>query len=120
MNEQADLHLCCSHSSNNFSAGGREAQANMEKCREWKLSTVDPQERSTWRSVVRSAMHAASQLPGVGPLMWMMPLHLHFNQKSDYDDYEDDDCSHIGDSNCTQRLLYIVLKKKIMLIPFVS
>ena len=36
-------------------------------CREWKLSTVDPQERSTWRSGVRSAMHAASQLPGKGP-----------------------------------------------------
>ena len=47
----------------------------MEKdCREWKLKTVDPQERSTWRSGVRSAMHAASQLPGRGPLMWMMPL----------------------------------------------
>ena len=24
--------------------------------------------------------------------MWMMPLHLHVNQKSDYDDYDDDDC----------------------------
>ena len=36
-------------------------------CREWKLMTVDPQERSTWRSGVRSAMHAASQLPGKGP-----------------------------------------------------
>ena len=35
-------------------------------CREWKLTTVDPQERSTWRSGVRSAMHAASQLPGKG------------------------------------------------------
>ena len=35
----------------------------MEKdCRELKLMTVDPQERSTWRSGVRSAMHAASQL----------------------------------------------------------
>ena len=40
----------------------------MEKdCREWKLTTVDPQERSTWRSGVRSAMPAASQLPGRGP-----------------------------------------------------
>ena len=40
----------------------------MEKdCREWKPSTVDPQERSTWRSGVRSTMHAASQLPGKGP-----------------------------------------------------
>ena len=36
-------------------------------CREWKLTTVDPQERSTWRSGVRSAMHAASQLSGRGP-----------------------------------------------------
>ena len=36
-------------------------------CREWKLTTVDPQERSTWRSGVRSAMRAASQLPGKGP-----------------------------------------------------
>ena len=36
-------------------------------CHEWKLTTVDPQERSTWRSGVRSAMHAASQLPGKGP-----------------------------------------------------
>ena len=30
-------------------------------CREWKLTTVDPQERSTLRSGLRSAMHAASQ-----------------------------------------------------------
>ena len=36
-------------------------------CREWKLTTVDPQERSTWRSGVRSAMRAANQLPGSGP-----------------------------------------------------
>ena len=41
----------------------------MEKdCREWKLTTVDTQERSTWISGVRSAMRAASQLsPGRGP-----------------------------------------------------
>ena len=50
----------------------REAQANMEEteerdCHEWKLTTVDPQERSTWRSGVRSAMRAASHLPGRGP-----------------------------------------------------
>ena len=37
-----------------------------DRC-EWKLTTVDPQERSTWRSGVRSAMHAASQLAGKGP-----------------------------------------------------
>ena len=47
----------------------------MEKdCLEQKLTTVDPQERSTWRSGVRS-------LKG-GPLMWMIPLPL--NQKSVY------------------------------------
>ena len=51
-------------------------------CCEWKLTTVDPQEMSTWKSCVSSAMHAASQLPGRGP-MWMMPLHI--VQKSDYD-----------------------------------
>ena len=36
-------------------------------CHEWKLTTVDPHERSTWRSGVRSAKRAASQLPGKGP-----------------------------------------------------
>ena len=38
-------------------------------CSEWKLTTVDPQDLER------------------GPLMWMMPLHLHVNQKSDYVDY---------------------------------
>ena len=33
-------------------------------------------------------MRAASQLSGRGPLMWMLPLYLHVNQKSDYD-YDD-------------------------------
>ena len=36
-------------------------------CCEWKQTTVDPQERSTWRSGERSAMRAASQLTGRGP-----------------------------------------------------
>ena len=35
--------------------------------REWKLSAIDPHDRDTWRSGVRSAMRAASQLPGYGP-----------------------------------------------------
>ena len=35
--------------------------------REWKLSAIYPHDRDTWRSGVRSAMHAASQLPGRGP-----------------------------------------------------
>ena len=35
--------------------------------RQWKLSAIDPHDRDTWRSGVRSAMPAASQLPGGGP-----------------------------------------------------
>ena len=55
-----------------MAGGGREAQANMEElvekdCHEWNPTTVDHQERSTWRSGVRSALCAASQLPGKGP-----------------------------------------------------
>ena len=50
---------------------GRPKQTLKERtekdCRECKLTTVDPQERSTWGSGVRSAMRAASQLPGKGP-----------------------------------------------------
>ena len=60
----------------------------MEKdCPEWKLTTVDPQERRTWRSGVKSAVcvQLASYLER-GPLMRKMPLHLHVNQKSDNDD----------------------------------
>ena len=34
---------------------------------------------------MRSALRAASQLPGRGPMMWMMPLYLQVNKKSDYD-----------------------------------
>ena len=41
--------------------------ADREDCREWELSAIDPHDRHTWRSGVRSAMHAASQLPGRGP-----------------------------------------------------
>ena len=36
-------------------------------CRECKLSAIDPHDRHAWRSGVRSAMRAASQLPGRGP-----------------------------------------------------
>ena len=42
--------------------------------REWKLSAIDPHDRDTWRSGVRSAMHAASQLPGRGPTVVDMAL----------------------------------------------
>ena len=36
-------------------------------CCEWKLTTVHPHKRSTWRSALRSAMRTASQLTGRGP-----------------------------------------------------
>ena len=42
-------------------------QLTERDCCEWRLTTVDPQERSIWRSGLRSAMHAASQLPRKGP-----------------------------------------------------
>ena len=35
--------------------------------REWKLNEVDPSERDVWRPNVRSAMRAASQIPGGEP-----------------------------------------------------
>ena len=55
--------------------------------REWRLSAIDPHVRDTWRSGVRSAMHAASQLPGRRPtVVDIWPLYLHVNQKSDDDD----------------------------------
>ena len=40
---------------------------------------------------MRSAICAACQLPGRGPLMWKLPLYLHINKKSDDDDDNDDD-----------------------------
>ena len=60
-------------------------QLTERDCREWKLSAINPHDRRIWRSGVRSAMHAASQQSGRGPLMWMLPLYLHVNKKSDYD-----------------------------------
>ena len=42
-------------------------QLTERDCREWKLSAINPHDRSTWRSGVRSAMRAASQLSGRGP-----------------------------------------------------
>ena len=54
--------------------------------REWKLAAIDPHDRDTWRSDVRSAMRAASQLLEGGSLLWIWPLYLHANKKSDDDD----------------------------------
>ena len=60
-------------------------QLTERDCREWKLSAINPHDRRTWRSGVRNAMRATSQLSERGPLIWMLPLYLHVNQKSDYD-----------------------------------
>ena len=65
-------------------------QLTERDCTEWKLSAIDPQDRGTWRSGVRSAMRAASQYLEGGPLLWILPLYLHINQKSDDDDDDDD------------------------------
>ena len=58
-------------------------QLTERDCREWKLLAINPHDRHTWRSGVRSTMQT-SYLEG-GPLVWMLPLYLHVNQKSDYD-----------------------------------
>ena len=42
-------------------------QLTERDCREWKLSAINPHDRHTWRSGVRSAKRAASQLSGRGP-----------------------------------------------------
>ena len=48
-------------------------QLTESDCRERKLSATDPHDRHTWRSGVRSAMRAASQLPGRGSTVVDMP-----------------------------------------------
>ena len=55
-----------------WKAWARKAQDDMKQLierahREWKLSAIDPHDRHTWRSTLRSAMPAASQLSGRGP-----------------------------------------------------
>ena len=42
-------------------------QLTERDCREGKLSAINPHDRHTWRSGMRSAMRAASQLSGRGP-----------------------------------------------------
>ena len=48
-------------------------QLTEKDCRQWKLSAMNPHDRHTWRSGMRSTMCAASQLPWKGLLMWMLP-----------------------------------------------
>ena len=54
------------------------------------LTAINPHDRHTWRSGVRSAMRAASQLSGRGPTDVDVALYLQVNQKSDYDDDDDE------------------------------
>ena len=42
-------------------------QLTERDCREWKPSAINPHDRHTWRSGVRSAKRAASQLSRRGP-----------------------------------------------------
>ena len=61
-------------------------QLTERDCREWKGLAINPHDRHTWRSGVRSAMRAASQLSGRGPTdVDVAPVPAHVNQKSDYD-----------------------------------
>ena len=58
--------------------------------RAWMLSAIDPHDRCTrsWRSDLvwdLPCVQQASYLEG-SPLMWMLPLYLHVNKKSDDDD----------------------------------
>ena len=46
----------------------------------------------------------ARQLPGGGPLMWMMPLHMLVNEKPD--DADDDDRNHL--LQCDKQAVLIV------------
>ena len=55
-------------------------QLTERDCREWKMSAMDARDRHTWRSGMRSAMHAASQLPVRGTTDVDVPLYLHINQ----------------------------------------
>ena len=66
-------------------------QLTERDCREWKMSDIDPYDRHTWRSGMRSALHTTSQLPGRGPTDVDVPLYLHINQKSNDDDEEQHD-----------------------------
>ena len=72
-------------------AGCREAQANMERNWQRKTAVSGSSPQLTLKKGAPGdqvwdllCVQLASYLER-GPLMWMMPLHLHVNQKSDYD-----------------------------------
>ena len=53
-------------------------------CANWFESSLGIHVRKRFLSIQFSLVQQASYLEG-GPLMWMLPLYLHVNQKSDYD-----------------------------------
>ena len=53
-------------------------QLTEKECREWKLLAIVPNDIHIWYDIYHGA---ASQLPGRGPLMWLLPLYLHVNKK---------------------------------------
>ena len=77
-------------------------QLTERNCRGGKLSAINPLGRDTWRSGVRSAMRA-SLLPGRGPLLWIWPLYLHVNKKSD-------DGDEINDTLCKKIAIIVTFK----------
>ena len=85
-------------------------QLTERDCREWKLLAIDPHDRHTWRSGVRSAMGAASQLPG--QLMRMLPLYLYVYKKSVDDDDDDDDDDDEDDDVSKPRKEKLFMKGK--------
>ena len=59
-------------------------QLTERDCREWKLSAINPLDVPGDLVWDLPWVQQASYLER-GPLMWMLPLYLHVNQKSDYD-----------------------------------
>ena len=73
-------------------SGGREAQANMKETDKRKTAVSGSSPQLTLKKGAPGdqvcdllCVQLASYLER-GPLMWMMSLHLHVNQKSGYDD----------------------------------
>ena len=66
-------------------------QLTEKDCREWKLLAIVPHDRHIWYDIYHGA---ASQLPGRGPLMWMLHLYLHANKISDDPDDDHDHEQH--------------------------
>ena len=48
------------------------AAANREGL-QWKMLDIDPHDRHTWRSGMRSTLYTTSQHLEGGPLMWIFP-----------------------------------------------